>query len=256
MLRHHWSVSKWLADVALGLRGGQASVFIMGAILGPVGLGGLKAAQTLVAGPTGVLIIAGGSIGLPEATKAFKEKGWSGLSRVARLVTLSGFVSFLAGGVVIALFGRSLLSAIYGPTFGHLELVALLMAISYVVCSLTLGPILVLKATRNTRWLFHTELATLAVSLCSVAALSVAYGVTGAAAAAIVAQSVSVTGARWAQRRVHQSISAQEAGVEPEVGLEALWLRSPDGEVQPPVTARVGQSPNWNRPRPIRDVSA
>jgi len=257
MLRHHWSVSKWLAGMSLSVSGGgQASVFIMGAILGPVGLGGLKAAQTLVAGPTGVLIIAGGSIGLPEATKAFKEKGWSGLSRVARLVTLSGFVSFLAGGVVIALFGRSLLSAIYGPTFGHLELVALLMAISYVVCSLTLGPILVLKATRNTRWLFHTELATLAVSLCSVAALSVAYGVTGAAAAAIVAQSASVTGARWAQRRVHQSISAQEAGVEPEVGLEALWLRSPDGEVQPPVTARVGQSPNWNRPRPIRDVSA
>ena len=105
----------------------------MGAILGPAGLGGLKAAQTLVAGPTGVLIIAGGSIGLPEATKAFKEKGWSGLSRVARLVTLSGFLSFLVGGGRDRFFGRSLLSAIYGPTFGHLELAALLMAIAYVV---------------------------------------------------------------------------------------------------------------------------
>ncbi len=84
MLLDHWSVSKWLAGMSLSVSGGgQVSVFIMGAILGPAGLGGLKAAQTLVAGPTGVLIIAGGSIGLPEATKAFKEKGWSGLSRVA-----------------------------------------------------------------------------------------------------------------------------------------------------------------------------
>ena len=41
-------------DIALGVSGaGQVSVFIMGAILGPAGLGGLKAAQTLVMGPTG-----------------------------------------------------------------------------------------------------------------------------------------------------------------------------------------------------------
>ncbi len=65
-------------------------MFIVGAILGPAGLGGLKAAQTLVVGPSGVLIMAGGSIGLPEATKAYKEKGWSGLTRVARLVTAGG----------------------------------------------------------------------------------------------------------------------------------------------------------------------
>lgn len=256
MLRDHWSVSKWLAAMSLSVSGGgQVSVFIMGAILGPAGLGGLKAAQTLVAGPTGVLIIAGGSIGLPEATRAFKEKGWSGLSRVARLVTLSGFVSFLAGGVVIGFFGRTLLSAIYGPAFGHLELVALLMAISYVVCSLTLGPILVLKATRNTRWLFHTEVATMAVTLCSVAALSVAYGVTGAAAAAIVTQSASVTGARWAQHRVHRSIGAREPGAGSPVGVEAPWEPAPDGASQPPVAAGVGQSPNWDQIRPTHDVS-
>jgi O-antigen/teichoic acid export membrane protein len=257
MLRAHWSVSKWLFGSSLSVSGGtQATVFIMGAILGPAGLGGLKAAQTLVVGPSGVLIMAGGSIGLPEATKAYKEKGWSGLTRVARLVTLAGFSSFLAGAVVVALFGRTLLSTIYGPAFGHLELAAVLLAIAYVVISFNLGPILVLKATRNTRWLFHIQLASLGVSLVSVTALSLAYGVNGAAAATIVTFFVSSTGSAWVQHRVRRSIAAPGARA-PSVATEPLWHRPPAHDDVPlPVRIAVGQSPNWDRQSPTGDVSA
>jgi O-antigen/teichoic acid export membrane protein len=257
MLRAHWKVSKWLAGVSLSGSGGtQLTVFIVGAILGPAGLGGLKAAQTLVVGPSGVLIMAGGSIGLPEASKAYAEKGWSGLTRVARLVTAAGFLSFLAGAVVVALFGRTLLSAIYGPSFAHLELAAVFMAIAYVVLSFNLGPILVLKSTRNTRSLFHIQLVTLAVSLASVTVLSLAYGVNGAAASTIVIYLVSSVGAGWVQHKVGERIVGQEAPEPPGVE-EPLWHPiAPENGAQAPVAAAVGQSPNWDRQSPTRDVSA
>jgi O-antigen/teichoic acid export membrane protein len=249
MLRAHWKVSKWLAGGSLSGSGGmQITVFITGAILGPAGLGGLKAAQTLVAGPSGVLIMAGGSIGLPEATKAYTEKGWAGLTRVARLVTLAGFVSFLAVVVVIAFFGRTLLSAIYGPAFGHLETVAVLMAIAYVCVSFSLGPVLVLKATRNTRWLFHIQLLSLVVSLISVAALAWAYGVDGAAGATLVTYALTAVAAGWMQHRVRRSLVAPR---------EPLWRLQPPGDAgAEPVGTGVGQSPNWDRQSPSRDVSA
>jgi O-antigen/teichoic acid export membrane protein len=237
MLRAHWSVSKWLAGSSLSVSGGgQVSVFIVGAILGPAGLGGLKAAQTLVVGPSGVLIMAGGSIGLPEATKAYAEKGWSGLTRVTRLVTLAGFSSFFVGAVVIAVFGRTLLSTIYGPAFGHLELAALFMAIAYIVISFNLGPILVLKATRNTRWLFKIQLVSLVASLCSVAGLSLAFGVNGAAAATIITYVVSATGLGWVQHRVRGSITPQETGAAIPVVIEPLWrLLPPESEAPTPL---------------------
>ncbi len=224
MLRAHWPVSKWLFGTSLSVSGGtQATVFIMGAILGPAGLGGLRAAQTLVVGPAGVLIMAGGSIGLPEATKAYAEKGWSGLTRVARLVTLAGFASFVVGAVVVTLFGRTLLSTIYGPAFGHLELAAVLLAIAYVFLSFSIGPILVLKATRNTRWLFHIQLVCLAVSLVSVTVLSLAYGVNGAAASIIVAYFFNSASAGWVQHRVRHSIVPARSAA-PYMKMDPLWL--------------------------------
>jgi O-antigen/teichoic acid export membrane protein len=203
MLRGRWSMSKWLAGTSLsGSAGTQLSVFIAGVILGPVGLGEFRAAQTLVVGPAGVLIMAGGSIGLPEASKAYTEKGLDGLIRVARIVTIAGLCSFLGGAVLIAAFGKTLLTTIYGPSFGNLELAAVLMAIAYIVFSFCLGPTLVLKATRNTRPLFHLHFLMLIVSLTSLAALAVVWGVNGAAASLIVTFLVGAVSMRWVQHRL------------------------------------------------------
>ncbi|HTZ07889.1 MAG TPA: hypothetical protein VMB72_02385 [Acidimicrobiales bacterium] len=240
MLRDHWSVSKWLAGTSLSVSGGtQLTVFIVGAVLGPVGLGGLRAAQTLVVGPSGVLIMAGGSIGLPEATKGYTERGWKGLNTVARWVTFAGFCSFLAGAIAIVLFGRTLLSSIYGASFAHLELAAVLMAIAYVVLSFNLGPILVLKATRHTRALFRIQLLSLVASLASLAAFSLTWGVDGAAAATIVTYAVSSGSSHWVQRRVRRTVGEAPARVGPLLE-EELWWRSPVPE--PAFGSELGQS--------------
>ena len=91
----------------MGWGASQASVLLAGFILGPAGLGALRAAQTLVQGPALVLIQAGGSVGLPEASRALADRGWEGLRRVAH--RLGGRVSSIAlvGIAVVFWAGRS-----------------------------------------------------------------------------------------------------------------------------------------------------
>jgi len=207
LLRARWSVGKWLAGMSVTDWGAQQGyLFIVGAILGPAGLGSLKAAQMLVSGPSGVLIQAGGSLGLPEATRAYADKGWPGLVKVTRFVTVAGFVSLASVAAVVLLWGDMLLKAIYGASFAHLHTAAVLIAIGYVIIAFDLGPVLVLKATRNTRWVFYVELVFLTASLASVTTLSLIYGINGAAAATIVTYLVTMTWCRWLQHQVQRSV--------------------------------------------------
>jgi O-antigen/teichoic acid export membrane protein len=209
LLRRHWGISRWIvANSLMNWGASQAYVFIAGFILGPAGLGGLKAAQTLVTGPSMVLIQAGGSVGLPEASKAYAERGWPGLFKVSRLVTAISVASVAAGTIVIAIFGSQLLSLVYGPQFAHLQTAAVLFGIAQTVSVAGLGCILVLKATRNTRSLLWTVAAALVVSVVGVAVLSSAYGVNGAAIAAIATSTVGVVGIRWFQHRAYRAAKA------------------------------------------------
>ena len=212
LLRSRWSFSKWLAGVSITNWGAaQAYVVLAGGILGPVGLGGLRAVQTLATGPSMVLIQAGGSVGLPEASRSYDDKGWRGLTRVARVVAGAGIVSAAGCCAAVVAWGKPLLRVIYGPTFAHLKLAAILIGIGNVVTAFGIGPILVLKTTRKTRWLFHIQVITLVASLGSVAAMAYKYGVDGAAAATVVTGLVSVAGYRWYQHKAHRSVHAEEA---------------------------------------------
>ena len=83
-----WPTSRWLASERTANWGAQQLYLIVaGALLGPAALGGLKAAQALVSGPTNVVLNGSGSFGLPEASRHFAERGWVGMARVTRIVT-------------------------------------------------------------------------------------------------------------------------------------------------------------------------
>jgi O-antigen/teichoic acid export membrane protein len=195
LLRSRWRMSRWLAATALTSWGSSQSYIVLaGGILGPVGLGGLKAAQSLVVGPSFVLVQAGGSIGLPEASRALAERGWPGLRRVAWIVSEAGVLSVgLIGGIVV-IFGKTLLGLFYGPQFTHFASAASLIAIAYVISAIGLGPILALKATRQTRSLFRIQAVALAVSIITVLLFSLRWGVVGAAAAAVLTGAASLIG--------------------------------------------------------------
>ncbi len=186
LLRSRWHLSKWLAGTQVTAWGaGQLYLIVAGGILGAAALGGLKAAQALVTGPSSIVIHAGGSFGLPEASRALAEKGWNALRRVSWWISGAGLLSVGVFGLVVIIDGAPLLRLFYGASFVRYEPAARLMAVAFVISAFGLGPILTLKAMKRTHALFHIQAITLAVSIPAVAVLAVTYGVTGAAAAAL-----------------------------------------------------------------------
>lgn len=181
-IRSRWLLSRWLVGVdVISSARAQVTLMLTGAFLGPIGVGGLKAASSLASGPSMVLLQAGGSIGLPEAAKGLKDRGWPGLRRVQRLVTAAGMVS--VGLVVVAIFcfGRQLLGAIYGPQFTRYANIADIVAVGIFAITLSLGAILCMKVTLQTSRLFGMNLVSLAISIIAIIALTPTLGVAGAA---------------------------------------------------------------------------
>lgn len=204
-IRMRWQMSKWLLGSSTSAWGAsQAYVVLAGIILGPVGLGGLKAASSLINGPSLVLVQAGGSVGLPEASRALADRGWPGLRKVERVVTLAGVLSVGAIGLVILFYGKALLTLFYGHQFGRFASIADILAASILVSTLGLGAILSLKTTKQSRHLFKMGLVNLCGSVTAVLILAPLLGLKGAAASTLVASSLTtgtVLSLHWRRSR-------------------------------------------------------
>jgi O-antigen/teichoic acid export membrane protein len=220
-LRARWHLSKWLAANALtGWGATQAGTILASFVLGPTGLGGLRAAQTLVQGPTFVLIQAGGSIGLPEASRAFEERGWTGLRKVAFVVTAAGLASVALVGAIVIVLGGTLLRIVYGPAFAKYWPAADFTVLATMISMVGLGPILILKASRHTRLLFRVQVIGCAVSVPAVIVLALLYGVSGAAAASIVAAVAGLSGLLWYQRVARRNVRTAQSEEAPALQSE------------------------------------
>ena len=200
-----WPTSQWLAsERAASWGASQLYLILAGVILGPAALGGLKAAQGLVAGPSTLVINASGSFGLPEATKQLSERGWTGMMRVSRFVTGAGVTVSVACAVAVFVAAPALLKLLYGPEFVKYAPCARLFAIAVVLSAFNVGPIITLTATRRVRPLFVLQLAKLVFAVAAVSVLAAAYGVTGAAASYVLTVALAtvaiVTLQSWTRR--------------------------------------------------------
>jgi O-antigen/teichoic acid export membrane protein len=206
-LQSHWPTSSWLVSERSASWGaGQFPLILAGALLGPAALGGLKAAQALVTGPVFVVINAGGSFGLPEATRQLAERGWRGMVKVSRFVTGAGVAAAIACAIAVLLAAPALLRVLYGPQFVIYAPAARVFAISMVVGALGVGPILTLTATRRVRALFMVQLGRLAFSIASVCVLSKLYGVTGSAVSFLLTGVVTLAAVQVLQSSARRSI--------------------------------------------------
>jgi O-antigen/teichoic acid export membrane protein len=243
LLRDRWHMSKWLtAGVITSFGSSQAYPFITGAILGPVGLGGLRAAQTLVMGPSMVLVQAGGSIGLPEASRGLADGGWSGMRRVTRWVTLLGLLSVGLVCCVVFAAGQTLLSVLYGNEFAQYWIAADLIAVATLVQTFSLGAVLVLKTTKRTREYFNVGLVQLAVSPIALVVLSLLWGVNGAATAMILTAIVVTVALLRAQRHAERTDAPQpgdDAGAT-DHRAASDGERAADAETLPLIVSRDG----------------
>jgi O-antigen/teichoic acid export membrane protein len=201
-----WGISRWLASERAASWGAtQLYLVIAGVMLGPAALGGLKAAQGLVVGPTTLVTNAGGSFGLPEATKQLAERGWTGMLRVSRFVTGAGVSVSVACGIAVLLAAPTLLRLLYGPEFVQYAPAARLFALSVTISSFAVGPIITLTATRRVGQLFVVQLGRMALAVAAVTVLAAAYGVTGAAAADVLTAAVATTAIVLVQSRTRRS---------------------------------------------------
>ena len=218
-LRSRWHITRWLASERAASWGAtQLYLILAGALLGPAALGGLKAAQGLVLGPTMVVINGSGSFGLPEATRQLAEGGWTGMAKVSRFVTGAGGAAAGACAVVVFLAAPKLLAALYGPEFVRYAPSARIFAGSIVIAAFCVGPILNLTAARRVRPLFVVQLGKLAFSIAAVCVLSAAYGVTGAAASDLLTATATLSVLLILQSRVRRSF--EETQPAPEGPLE------------------------------------
>ena len=240
-LTSRWPISRWLAsERAASWGASQAYLIVAGVILGPAALGGLKAAQGLVVGPTTVVVNAGGSFGLPEATRQLADRGWIGMMRVSRLVTGAGVSVAMACCAAVLVAAPTLLRLLYGPEFVTYAPCARLFAISIVISAFGVGPIITLTATRRVRPLFAVQLGRLAFAIGAVSVFSTAYGVTGAAAADVMTSVVTTIAIlfvqSWARRSVEGTEGVSVIGAvrkRVQKNTQLLLALSPNSSAQP-----------------------
>lgn len=211
-LRQSWPMGRWLAaDFATAYGANQAYQFAVAAILGPVGIGALRAALNLM-GPTHVLLYASGSLGLPESVKELQRSGPRGLDRVVRLVSIAAAAGVGAYALAVGILGGRLMAWVYGPAFAPFGALVALAALQHVIAATAWGPNLGLKAARQTRSLFAVRVVTSCVSISSVVVLANSFGIVGAAWGAVVTVAANVSAAwftylRWRRREVDLSTS-------------------------------------------------
>jgi O-antigen/teichoic acid export membrane protein len=218
----------------------QLYLIVAGAILGPAALGGIKAAQGLVIGPTNLVINGAGSFGLPEATRQLAERGWKGMIRITRLVTAAG-VSVSALCAVAVLFAApTLLRVLYGPAFVPYAPSARLFAIAVAIAAFGVGPMLTLTATRRIVPLFIVQVARMVLVVTLTLVLAKADGATGVATVNLVGCAVILVALWVIQSRARRSVEAEQAAaavqpvaVQPPPGLQLEAIQPPPA--MPPV---------------------
>jgi PST family polysaccharide transporter len=210
MMRSRWHMSKWLlASGVTGWGSNQAWPIFAAPGVGSAGLGGVRAAQSLVAGPSLVLLQAGGSMGLPEASHGLEHHGWAGLKRVARWVTVLGIVSVGAVAALVFVAGPTILSKVYGPEFAKYALTAQIIGVAWLVQTVSLGSVIVLKATRRTRQLSNIGFAAFFVSAVTLVTFSYVWGVQGTAWAMVVNSAFMATALLRAERTAAREFAAE-----------------------------------------------
>jgi O-antigen/teichoic acid export membrane protein len=259
-IRQKWGLSKWLTLSSTTSFGAtQLQAVLTAAFLGPAALGGLKAAQSLVSGPSLVLLQAGGSLGLPEASKGLERRGWRGLRRVAHFVTAASAASVGLVALVVFLFGQRLLVLFYGHGFGRFAHVADLLAIAYIIPTFAHGAVLSLKATRQTREISKLTFVTSTIAVVSVAILVPVFGVAGAAESIIVYTASSAIGSLYLHfRRSRKEAERLRSEVEKSSGAATNGLTgetAPDGLVVAPAGPDADELPREPLNRRVLEAS-
>ncbi len=146
--------------------------------------GGLRAAESLV-GPAYVILLSGGNVALPGATRTFRDHGCAGLARYSRRVTIVVGGAQFAYSALLAIFGPWLMVTIYGAEFEPYTYLVWFAAVRCAIAVIPFGASIAIKVAGLAREMFHARLWVTIVSLPTAVVVSAVYGLEGAAVASL-----------------------------------------------------------------------
>ena len=186
-IAEHWNFSRWmLADFGTSFTMDNVYPLMVFGLLGQTRYGVLSGVIKLM-GPAAVILQSGGNLGVPGASRAFREHAVPGLTRFSRLLTAGVAASMAAYVVVVFVAGSWLLRTVYNqPTAAGYGGLIRLVGAGYVLWSLAFGALISLRVVQQTRALWTARLVVSAISLCSAFVLVRRYGLDGAGWAAVI----------------------------------------------------------------------
>jgi O-antigen/teichoic acid export membrane protein len=186
-IAEHWGFSRWmLADFATTFTMDNVYPLMVLALLGQTRYGVLNGVIKLM-GPAAVILQSGGNLGVPGASRAYREHAVAGLTRFSRRLTGGVAASMAVYVVVVFVAGGWLLRTVYNqPAAANYGGLMRLVGAGYVVWSVAFGALISLRVVQQTRSLWTARLVVSAVSLCSAFVLVRRFGLNGAGWAAVV----------------------------------------------------------------------
>jgi O-antigen/teichoic acid export membrane protein len=213
-IAEHWAFSRWmLADFATSFTMDNVYPLMVLALLGQTRYGVLNGVIRLM-GPAAVILQSGGNLGVPGASRAYREHSVGGLSRFSRKLTTGVAASMSLYVLVVFVAGGWLLRTVYKqPAAADYGGLMRLVGAGYVVWSLAFGALISLRVVQRTRALWAARLFVSVVSLASAYVLVRRFGLNGAGWAAVITSFAGVA-----------AVSRVWAGARRDIGAQATPL--------------------------------
>jgi O-antigen/teichoic acid export membrane protein len=157
-LRRLWANSRWLFGDYLTLIGARELQQLLVALILPrPDVGGLRAAESLM-GPSVVIKLSGGNIGLPTMTKSYRQSGYRGLMTMA-----SRFTFWVTGaqwlyGLAMVLVGPQLMVILYGNEFSDYGWLIYVLSLEYAIGAVYFGQTIAVKVAGMARQMWVMRL--------------------------------------------------------------------------------------------------
>lgn len=228
-----WPQGRWLlADFLTAFVSQQGYLVLAALLLSRVEYGGFRAGFSLM-GPTVVILLAAGNVGLPEAARRAASTDRRELRRYVRRLTAATMACVVAYGLILAVLARPLLRLLYGPAFERFAPLALLAALQYVIIVSMYGQGIALRATEGMTRLWKARVVVAVASSASLVVLWHLFGLNGVGWAGVATGGCEAVAIGWIYRRMLHSPRVDVGHRKATVGVPMVDAVAPPDEHPP-----------------------
>lgn len=168
-IRRLWHQSRWLVgDFVTMIGARELQQLFVALILPRADVGGLRAAESLM-GPSVVIKLSGGNIGLPTMTRNYRQHGYSGLMASAHRFTVWVSGAQWLYCLVMVIVGPQLMVVLYGDEFSDYGWLIYVLSLQYAISATHFGQSIAVKVAEMARqmWVMRifVSVTTLPVSV-------------------------------------------------------------------------------------------